>query len=97
MNQETIILDLIKDHIRHTRLSSGLYETGFDTDNIDLNLGDTIFKMMGLGSDKGSDKRFSKYLDVIGKITTHGRDQWQEEVEPLAREAYALLLGWKST
>lgn len=92
MTQQKIILELIKDHITHTRLSMGLYQTGFDIDNIDLNLGNTIFEIMGLGSDKESDEKFTLYLDIIDKISDYDREQWQDEVEPLAREAYALLI-----
>ena len=48
MNQEEIIIRLIKDHLVNTRLINGLYNLGVYADDYHLHLSDTIFKMNGI-------------------------------------------------
>jgi hypothetical protein len=95
MNTETTVLALIKDHIRHTRLTSGLHEIGLETDTVVTGLGNTILNMMDIKDGDTSDDCFNDYLGVIGKITTFGRDEWEGQIEPLANEAYTLLEGFR--
>jgi hypothetical protein len=95
MNQQTIALALIKDHIVYSRLYYGLIGTGLDADDFVIDLADTIFQFMGLQVGEDSEKRFGEFLGCIEKITRFDAASWRGEVEALAHEAYALLMNWK--
>lgn len=48
MEQQEIIIRLIKDHLVNTRLIHGLSALGLCPDDYYLHLSDTIFKMIGI-------------------------------------------------
>jgi hypothetical protein len=95
MNQKRFVLALIKDYIIYSRLNNGLSATGLDTEEFSVNLGNTIFEVMELGNDEISDERFSEFLSVTEKIMQFDVSEWRNEVNPIANEAFALLLNWK--
>jgi hypothetical protein len=95
MNTDALALALIKDHIIFSRLNNGLSATGLDTEEFSVNLGNTIFEVMELGNDEISDERFSEFLSVTEKIMQFDVSSWRNEVNPIANEAFALLLNWK--
>lgn len=93
MEENTLILSLIKDHLIHSRLVNGLYAIGIEAD-FTLNLSDTIFKLAGLYDDL-EESRYGYYLTLIERINHFKPDKWREKVEPLAREIYDTILKWQ--
>jgi hypothetical protein len=97
MTNENMLLSLIKDHLVYARLINGLNKIGLEPDDFYLNLSSTIFKLAGINDNgKKSDKLFSAYISITEKINTYDVSHWREEVEPLAMEAYVMLLNCNS-
>jgi hypothetical protein len=96
MNKQTIALALIKDHIVYSRLYYGLIGTGLQADDFAIDLANTIFYVIGLGGEKSTKKRFTKFLGCIEKINRYDAVRWRGKVEPLTHEAYALLVNWRN-
>lgn len=86
---------LIEDHIVYSRLYYGLAELGLEPDEYDINLADTIFRLMKFRNSLYSEKRFSDYLYLVEKMNGIKRDCWHQNTALLANKAYALLLNWK--
>jgi hypothetical protein len=94
MQQDTLVLALLKDYIIVSRLNNGLSATGLNTEDFNIGLAGTIFQLMELGHDDLSDERFSEFLTIVDKIMQFDLSEWQTEVEPLAYEAFALICTW---
>lgn len=63
----TVILSLIKDDLIHSKLVNNLIDIGVNVSHYQLNLGDTIFKLMGFKDDRGSDEIFARYIELQKK------------------------------
>jgi hypothetical protein len=50
-----------------------------------------------LGHDDDADERFSEFISVTDKIMQFDVFDWQDKIESLATESYALLLNWKKS
>lgn len=94
MEENTLILSLIKDHITHSRLLNGLSAIGFDTESFCLNLSDTIFKLAALNDDE-DESRYNYYLTMVERISLFDSNQWPEQVQPLAQEILETILNWQ--
>jgi hypothetical protein len=95
MQQDALVLALLKDYIIVSRLNNGLSATGLNTEDFNIGLAGTIFQLMELGHDDLSDEQLSEFLSVTDKIIQFDVSEWQQEVESLAYEAFALLLNSK--
>jgi hypothetical protein len=93
MSKEKMLLSLIKDHLIYARLINGFHAIGLDPHDFYLNLSDTIFRLAGfVGQSEHEEILFSAYLTITEKINTYDVSHWREEVEPLAIEAYSILI-----
>lgn len=66
MNQYKLITTLIKDHLIHTRLLTGLKDLGFQSDDYYLHASDLIFELLEI--DSSQDELFEAYLDWCARI-----------------------------
>jgi hypothetical protein len=89
MEQQEIIIRLIKDHLVNTRLINGLYDLGIYMDDYHLHLSDTIFKMMGIPDE--DEELYLAYLDWCTKISKTEVLRDQQLLDGYAREIYAVL------
>jgi hypothetical protein len=68
MQQDTLVLALLKDYIIVSRLNNGLSATGLNTEEFNIGLAGTIFQLMGFGHDDLSDERFNRLLSKNYRI-----------------------------
>jgi hypothetical protein len=91
MEQQEIIIRLIKDHLVNTRMMNGLYNLGIYADDYHLHLSDTIFKMIGIPDE--NEEIYLVYLDWCSRISQTEVLRDQKLLDAYAREIYAVLLG----
>ena len=91
LNEEELIIRLIKDCLINTKLISGLNSLGLLADDYTLGTSDTIFKLMGFEASKQSDfiyeKVFKKQIDLIVRM-----DFARDDLTTLSEEIYSDLL-----
>lgn len=85
-----ITINLIKDHLKNTRLMDGLSELGFYSDHYQLNIADSIFKLIGIR--RGEDELFETYLKWCSKIGKTDIFEDEKALETYAEEIYNALL-----
>ncbi len=71
ITEKELILTLLADYLKNYRLVAGLNSMGLDANTYDLNLGDTIFKLMGIGEAKVEEpiyERFFEYSQLVLEI-----------------------------
>jgi hypothetical protein len=91
MDNQEIIIRLIKDHLIHTRLINGLNTLGLSAENYYLHLSDTIFQMIGISDDK--EELYEVYLDWCTKISQTTVFTDQQLMDEYAKEIYLVLLS----
>jgi hypothetical protein len=91
MQNQTLIIRLIKDHLIHTRLINGLNTLGLSASDYYLHLSDTIFKMIGISDDK--EELYEVYLDWCTKISQTDVFTNEALMDEYAQEIYFVLLG----
>ncbi|MBA3704370.1 MAG: hypothetical protein H0W84_00275 [Bacteroidetes bacterium] len=91
MNQENLIISLIKDNLINTRLVNGLDKLGLDASNYSLNLSDTIFKLMEIDEEE----LFERYLGWCEEATKRDIFKHPELLEIYATEIYRKLMEGK--
>lgn len=70
LTEKQLILSLLADYMKNYRLVAGLNNMSLDANIYDLNLGDTIFKLMGFGEAKHETiyERFFQYSQLVLEI-----------------------------
>jgi hypothetical protein len=89
MDNQELIICLIKDHLIHTRLINGLNILGLSAENYYLHLSDTIFKMIGISDDK--EELYEVYLNWCTKISQTEVFTNEVLMDEYAREIYFVL------
>lgn len=67
MNRKEIIIQLIEDDIKITRLVFALNKLGFDADPFLIDTHLAVFTLMGIGRDEITEKMAEKYFKMINK------------------------------
>jgi hypothetical protein len=67
LNTKELILSLIQDNLVNLKLVSGLNALGLLADDYYLNLGDTVFKLIGFESSEQSDLLFERVFMAISE------------------------------
>jgi hypothetical protein len=97
INKNELILSLIKDNLVNTKLINGLNELGLIADDYYLNLGDTVFKLMGFEASEKSDLIFEKvFIANSEKVNQINISESKDEVMRLSMEIYQELLFVKN-
>lgn len=91
MNQHKLITTLIKDHLIHTRLLTGLKDLGFHSDEHYLHLSELIFELLKI--DSNQDELFEAYLDWCARIKETDILKDPHLLETYAEEIYRSLLS----
>ena len=91
MEQQQIIIRLIKDHLVQTRLINGLNQLGLNADDYYLHLSDTIFKMIGIPDE--NEEFYHVYLEWCTRISQTEVLRDQKLLDEYAREIYKVLMG----
>ncbi len=97
LNNEELLLRLIRDSLVSTKLIAGLNSLGLIADDYTMSLGDTIFRLMGFEDGEQSDLIFQKnYLSLSEKINDMEFSDSMQDVEILSKEIYDELLFAKN-
>lgn len=93
MEEKELILSLIRDNLINTKLTSGLGDLGLIADDYTLNLGDTIFKLMGFSPSEHSDLIFENvFITISEKVGQIDIRSSKDELSLLSMEIYNELL-----
>lgn len=95
--ERKLIVSLIKDDLVNRKLLLGLDDLGLRPTDYYLNLGDTIFSLMGFSDDKASERIFEHYLDLTEKAKFLNISESQNQLDNLAQEIYLELIVHRST
>jgi len=87
-----LILNLIKDDLKNTKLVSGLTELGLDSGKYYLNLGETIVSLMGLDDKQLDEKLWESYSDCISRVADADIFDSPEKLDFFAQAVYLHLL-----
>ena len=68
ISKKALVMSLLKDHLVSYKLIKGLERLGLDAINFDINLGDTVFSLMGFGSSDDEEKLFEEFLGWSEKV-----------------------------
>ena len=90
LERKIITINLIKDHLINTRLISGLSDLGFHSDQYQLNIADSIFKLMGIK--ESEDELFETYLSWCSRISKTDIFENEKALREYAEKIYNVLL-----
>lgn len=91
INKQELILALIRDNLINMKLVIGLNALGLIADDYYLNLGDTVFKLMGFEASEKSDLIFEKVF-MANSENVSQIDFSRDEIMRLSMEIYRELL-----
>lgn len=91
-NKKELIISLIKDNLKNTRLVIGLDKLGLDSCKYHLQLSDTVFKLIGFKSDEHEEKVFEEYVKASAKVSSIDIFTNPEKLESLANKIYENLI-----
>jgi hypothetical protein len=89
MEQQELIISLIRDDLINTKLVYGLGDIGLNADEYLLHLSDTVFQLMGLDS---TDQLTEHYLELTQRIKDVDIFDHAGTLEHLATDIYRKLL-----
>ena len=89
MDQQELIITLIKDHLVNTRLIQGLHSLGFYSEDYHLHLSDLIFKLIGITDEQ--EELYEVYLNWCTKISQTEIFKNEKLLEEYANEIYWVL------
>ena len=97
INKQELILTLIRGNLINMKLVGGLNALGLIADDYYLNLGDTVFKLMGFEASEKSDLIFEKvFMANSEKVSQIDFSISRDEIMRLSMEIYRELLFVKS-
>lgn len=93
MEEKELILSLIRDNLINIKLTSGLNDLGLLADDYTLNLGDTVFKLMGFQPSEQSDLIFERvFITISERVGQIDIRSSKDELRLLSMEIYNELL-----
>lgn len=95
MENQKIILILIKDDLINTKLVEGLGSLGLESANYYLYVSDVIFELMGFDDCKRCEAIYEQYLKQLEKSKDLNIKNKDQAFEKLAKEIYHELLNFK--
>ncbi len=91
LKKQNITIALIKDHLINIRLINGLNALGLNADVYAMNLGQTVFDLMGFRDNRRSDDVFEYYLTLIQQVNKINITKQPHLLDKLAGKIYVLL------
>lgn len=93
LDKKDLVIRLIKDNLINLKLVYGLNHLGLIADDYHLNLGDTIFKLLGFEASEQSDLIFETvFMGNSEKITQISISGSVDELNLLSMEIYRELI-----
>ena len=93
LNKEELILSLIQDNLINLKLVYGLDDLGLVPDDYYLNLGDTVFKLMGFEASAQNDFIFENvFMANTRKVRSLNFSNSKEDLKDLSESIYKDLI-----
>ena len=87
-----LLISLIKNDLKNTRLVTGLAELGLDSGKYYLSLSEAIFILMGLEKEEQEEQLRETYSDLLGSACAIDIFRDTEKYDALADQIYMKLL-----
>lgn len=88
LNNQQLILSLIKDDLINSKLVNGLNEMGLNGNPYFLHLGETIFKLLGIEDTEETEYIFKRYMELSKKAMYVDITQSYDAIDNLALQIY---------
>jgi hypothetical protein len=95
MSKKELVFSLIKDDLTNVHLVGGLRRIGLNTDNHDLYLSETIFKIIGFTESDQNDNLDEEYFNRSQKAVDINILEHSKEIDNLVSEIYIWLMEEK--
>lgn len=86
-----VIIQLIKQDLKHTQLLEGLKAAGFQSELHYLDLSTIVAQMMGMPGGEASDQWAEVYLSFLQQASAYSLTSTGENLDLLAEECYLFL------
>lgn len=93
-NNRSLVLSLIKEDLRCSKLVLGLSELGLDAGKYHTEISNLVFNLMGLNLD--NDQLLSMYFECVDKVTEIEDIEDQSQIQLMAEEIYNRLEAEKT-
>ena len=91
MVNKELIISLIKDDLRNTKLVNGLNKIGLKADDYYLHLSDTIFELMGFEDTPQTETLIEFYYEYSRKIEEINIIECSTQIDDLAVDIFEKL------
>lgn len=92
ITRKDLLITLLRDHLVSYRLVQGLTKIGLDPLHYNLNLGETIFTIMGFGNSAEEEKLYEEFLNWSEKaLLVEFTINEYEPLDELCRDIYRKL------
>lgn len=95
INEQDLILSLIKDDLIHSKMVQGLNEMGIYAEDYFLHLSDTVFKLLGFKDGEETEMIFERYLELSEQAMLVDISDSHKAMDNLAMQIYIELLSRK--
>ncbi len=89
--QQQLLLSLIKDDLIHHKLVHGLIDMGLDASPFFINLGHTVFELMGFEDSLANDEVFEHYQELCRAVRCIDMQQPYPALDLLSVDIYGKL------
>jgi hypothetical protein len=96
MTEKELIISLIKDDLKHTKLISGMEELGLNCDQYYLQLNEIFFSLIGFKSKEWEERAYEEYLEYSKKVLRIDVLKHPEKVIAMANTIYDKLMEEKN-
>lgn len=91
MENRELIISLIKDDLRNTKLVNGLNRIGLKAEDYYLHLSDTIFNLMGFKDNPQTDALIEFYYEYSNKVEECDFSLNSTQLDEMAEEVFERL------
>ena len=88
---ENLIISLIKDDLIHSKLVNNLLDAGINVSHYYIDLGNTIFELLGFKDDHYSDEVFKLYIELQKRARLINISGSTSALDELALEIFVML------
>jgi hypothetical protein len=93
MRDKNLILTLIQNDLKNTKLTLGLNNLGLDASNYYLNLKELLFELLCFEKNEREEQLFEAYVTYAGKVQSMDIIKHPEKLMDLATEIYDWLMN----
>ncbi|MBI1835941.1 MAG: hypothetical protein HYR91_01615 [Flavobacteriia bacterium] len=95
MDEQKLIISLIKDDLINFKLVNGLNKLGLNAGMYFTHSCDTVFKLMGFENEKYNEELFEHYIELSKKVINIDISESNEPLNELCIEIYTELVSFQ--